>query len=429
MTETSSVDLPFHHQNTVIAGLGRLEREALASEVIAALNQGRPGLSADLSTQVGRRLEVRRPLDGPSRVVDVDAVVDVTEEFTVGGIVHPVASLDVRTPMRVTKADLVAAEATNDRVRRLAALDQDQLWGLAISLAELEVEFARQAEEDLADRQISAEATEQIEQARASVDIAKNQLEEKSDQWIVAAASLTMISFVVAYITHPVLAIPFLAGAIGVAYQSWNWHKQHQRALETEQALLGQFGLESYLDFQLRKVDALTNDTQQRRKSLSLAERRRYADQQWHSFVGPDVTLDWAAIHRPTITAAANLRSSTMFGSDESAAETLSLALADRIREAATSDEPAPLIVDDIFDGQPDAVVERFLWFIDHHCRQLQFIVLTSDRRVLQWAGERAKARQAAVIRLAGSEPETAIDVDEIEGADVGAPTGLILPS
>jgi hypothetical protein len=426
VTANHSVELAFHHQNTVIAGLGRLEREALASEITAALHQGRPGLSADFSTQVGRRLEVQRPLTGTSRVVDVDTLEDVTGGFTVDGVVQPAAALAFRTSMRVTKADLVAAEATNDRVQRLAALDQDQLWGLAISLAELEVELARQTEEETTGQRISSEATEQIEQARASVDIAMSQLEEKSDQWIIAAASLTMISFVVAYVTHPVLAIPFLLGAIAVAYQSWNWHRQHQRALETEQALLGQFGLESYLDFQLRKVDALTNDTQQRRKSLSLAERRRYADQQWHGFVGPDVTLDWAAIHRPTITAAANLRSSTMFGSDEAMAETLSLALADRIREAAASEEPAPLIVDDIFDGQSDAVVERLLWFIDHHCRQLQFIVLTSDHRVLQWALERAQARQAAVIRLAGAEPEAEIDVDEIEAADASA--GVILP-
>ncbi len=413
MTENSSVDLPFHHQNTVIAGLGRLEREALASEVTAALGHGRPGLSADLSTQVGRRLEIRRPLDETARVIDVDTLCDVTDEFTVDGVVHPLAALGVGASMRVTKADLMAAEATNDRVRRLAALDQDQLWGLAISLAELEVEVARQADDEAISEGISAEATEQIEQARATVDIAQGRLEDKSDQWIIAAASLTMISFVVAYITHPIIGIPFLAAAIGVAYQSWTWHQKHQRALDTEQALLDQFGLESYLDFQLRKVDALTNDTQQRRKTLSLAEKRRYANEQWHGFVGADVTLDWAAVHRPTIAAAANLRSDTMFGSEESAAETLSLALADRIREAAALEESTPLIVDDIFVDQPDAVVERLLWFIDHHCRQLQFIVMTSDHRVVEWASERAEARQAAVVRLSGSKPDTSITVED----------------
>ena len=71
-TANEAVDLPFHHKNTVIAGLGRLEREALTTEVIAALGTGRPGLSADLSMQSGRRLAIHRPLDSPPRVTDVD---------------------------------------------------------------------------------------------------------------------------------------------------------------------------------------------------------------------------------------------------------------------------------------------------------------------------------------------------------------------
>ena len=89
VTENTTVDLPLHHQTTVIAGLGRLEREALASEITAALQHGRPGLSADVSTQIGRRLEIRRPLDGPATVNDVDTHEDVTNDFSVDGVVHP----------------------------------------------------------------------------------------------------------------------------------------------------------------------------------------------------------------------------------------------------------------------------------------------------------------------------------------------------
>jgi len=432
VTTSSTVDLPFHHQNTVIAGLGRLEQEALASEVLAALHHGRPGLSLDLSTQTGRRLEVRRPLNGEPQVVDVDTHVDVTDEFAVSGGVHPVAGLGIQTSVRVTADDLRSAEATNVRVRRMAALDQDELWGLAISMAELEVDVARQADDEVVGERISAEASEQIEQARATVDIAQGRLDDKSDQWIIAAASLTMISFVVAYITHPFIAIPFLAAAVGVAYQSWKWHKQHERALQNEEALLEAFGLESYLDYQLRKVDALTNDTQNRRKTLGLAERRRFASEQWRSLVGPDVSLEWAATHRPTIHAAANTAGGEIFGSDGSAAESTSMALAERIRAATASDEASPLIVDDIFEGQSDAVIERLLWLVDHHCQQLQFIMMTSDRRVLRWAAERANAHQAAVIRLA--DDPIVVDADEFEPAaaevalDAEAAVEVVLP-
>ncbi len=424
-TQANTVDLPFHHQATVIAGLGRLEREALASEIIAAIGQGRPGLSADISTHTGCRLEIRRPLDGPATVTDVDTFVDSTAEFLIDGVINPTRALEIAGPARVTLADLRAGEEANDRVRRLAALDQDQLWSLAISLAELEVDVARQADDEVVGERISSVASEQIEQARAEVDITNNRLQNMSDQAIMAASSLTMIAFVVAYITHPFIAIPFIAAAVAVAYRSWSLHKQHERALATEQALLDQFGLESYLDFQLRKVDALTSDTEQRRQSLSLAEKRRFANEQWSRFVGPDVSLEWAASHRPTITLAAKQRSRLGFGGDTSEAEAGSLALAERIRMSTDSAESTPLLVDAVFEGQSDAVVERMLWLVDHHCQQLQFIIMSNDPRVLRWGAERAAARHAAVVRLAADADAEATTIDMDADSTVGAPASI----
>ncbi len=358
-------------------------------------------------------------------MTDVDTFVDVTSEFLVDGVVNLTRALDINGSSRVTLDDLRAGEAANDRVRRLAALDQDQLWGLAIALAELEVDIARQVDDEVVGERISGVASEQIEQARAQVDIANGQLENMSDQAIVAASSLTMISFVVAYITHPFIAIPFLAAAIAIAYRSWSLHQQHQRALATEEALLNQFGLESYLDFQLRKVDALTNDSQNRRLSLSLAEKRRFANEQWRHFVGPDVTLEWAASHRPTITLAANQRSRSTLGGDASDSEAASLALAERIRVSTASAESTPLIVDDIFQGQTDAVAERMLWLVDHHCQQLQFIIMSNDPRVLRWGAERAAARHAAVVRLAADESAETIDMDAATAPSAEATAAL----
>jgi len=414
LTPAVTVDLPFHHQTTVVAGLDRLEAEALALEVVAAVEVGRPGLSADLSTQTGQRLEVRRPLDGPAFVTDVDTAGDATADMTVHGVVHPLAALGISAPIRVTDSDLVVAEQANDRVRRLARLDQEQLWGLAITLAELEVEVARQTDHDVVGERISPEATAEIEQARTDVEMAQQQLEDLSDQWIVAAASLVLISFTVAFITHPFVAAPFLLAAIGVAWRSWNRHKEHEAAISTELEVLEQFGLESYLDFQLRKVDALTNDTKQRRTSLLLAERRRFALDEWRQLVGPDISLDWAATHRPTIGTAASQTANAASDADAAAAsEAVSLALANRIRLATGQAEPSPLIVDDIFSKQNDAAVERLLWLVDHHCQQLQFILLSSDQRVLQWAAQRAVARHASIVRLTDKAEAEAIALDD----------------
>lgn len=427
-----TVDLPFHHQTTVVAGLDRLEAEALALEIVASVEIGRPGLSADVSTQTGRRLEIKRPLLQPAHVIDVDTAADATADMVVNGLVNPLASLGISTSLRVTNADLVVAEKSNDRVLHLAQLDQEELWGLAITLAELEVELARQTDDEVVADQICPDATGQIERARTDVEMAHQRLEQLSDQSIVAAASLVLISFAVAFITHPYVAIPFILAAVAVACRSWNWHKEHKEAISTEQEVLQSFGLESYLDFQLRKVDALTNDTKHRRSSLALAERRRFALSQWHALVGSEISLDWAAAHRPTIATAAQQTASAASDADAAAAsEAVSLALANRIRQATGHAEPSPLIVDDIFSAQTDAAVARLLWLVDHHCQQLQFILLSSDERVLRWAAQRAIARHATILRLtddASSEPIALSDecIDDAEAAD-GVSTAALL--
>lgn len=418
LTEQMTVDLPFHHQTTVVAGLDRLEGEALALEILAALDTGRPGLSADLSTHVGRRLEVRRPLNGPAHVIDVDTASDATADLTVDGLVQPLAALGVSPNVRITQADLALAENQTDRVLRLARINQELLWGMAITLAELDVDIARLNDDTIVGEPISPEAARQIEQARTEVDLANERLEQLSDQWIVAAAALVLVAFAVALITHPLLSVPFIGAAMAVGWHSWTSHQRHETALKTEQQILDGFGLESYLDFQLRKVDALTNDTKQRRSTLALVEKRRFALDQWHQLVGPDVTLEWAATHRPTIAATATQLVGTTFEQDDKA-ESVSLAMAERIRAATSQAEPSPLLIHDIFFDQGDAAVERLLWLIDHHCQQLQFIVLSSDERVLRWAAERTIARQASILRLTEDNDGPPIQLTDDDSASV----------
>lgn len=412
LADTTAVDLAFHHQTTVVAGLGRLEREALAVEVIGALRTGRAGLSADISTHAGRRLEIRRPLEGPPKVIDVDEFLDVTEEFRANGVVDPLGALGLTTSLRLTETDVVRAEDTSDRIQRLARLDQDRLWALAVSMAELDVLAAKAADDQAIDDQISPAAAEQIEQARAEVDMAQQRLEELSDQSIVGSACLVLVGLIVAVLTHPVIAVPFIVGALTMGHRSWKWHQEHERAIATEREVLQTVGLESYLDFQLRKVDALTDDTKQRRETLLIAEKRRHAHEAWVQMVGSDVSLDWAATHRPTITTTAHRRSLLNAESTASEDEAVSLALADRIREATMLAEPHLLLIDDIFSSQNDETVDRLLWLVDHHSQQLQFIVMSNDARVQRWAVERAVARQASTLRLSEATEAETIELD-----------------
>src|SRR5215218_6206182 len=74
--------LDLHPRLTVVAGMGRIERDSLIGEIIGALGGSRPGVHVELEERRGRHLAVFRPSKGRARVVDVDRATDVTAEFT-----------------------------------------------------------------------------------------------------------------------------------------------------------------------------------------------------------------------------------------------------------------------------------------------------------------------------------------------------------
>ena len=77
----NTLTLDLHPRLTVVAGIGRVEREGLVGELIGALGGSRPGLHLELEERSGRHLAVFRPTSGRPRIVDVDRAQDVTAEF------------------------------------------------------------------------------------------------------------------------------------------------------------------------------------------------------------------------------------------------------------------------------------------------------------------------------------------------------------
>ena len=61
--DTFSLDL--HRRMTVIAGVGRLEREGLITELIGALGRGRSGVHLEIASDAGARYAIFRPAGGP----------------------------------------------------------------------------------------------------------------------------------------------------------------------------------------------------------------------------------------------------------------------------------------------------------------------------------------------------------------------------
>ena len=68
----NTLTLDLHPRLTVVAGIGRVEREGLVGELIGALGGSRPGLHLELEERSGRHLAVFRPTSGRPRIVDVD---------------------------------------------------------------------------------------------------------------------------------------------------------------------------------------------------------------------------------------------------------------------------------------------------------------------------------------------------------------------
>ena len=126
----NTLTLDLHPRLTVVAGMGRVERESLVGELIGALGGTRPGLHLEVEERSGRHLSVFRPTSGRHRIVDVDRARDVTVEFTdpTGGcnLLDQLAldSRAARRLMRFGAADLAASSHRGHAVDVLASLDQ-----------------------------------------------------------------------------------------------------------------------------------------------------------------------------------------------------------------------------------------------------------------------------------------------------------------
>jgi len=70
--DDNNFSVEFHPRLTVIAGVGRLEREGLINELVGALGSSRSGVHAELATDSGGRFAVFRPTGGRHRVIDVE---------------------------------------------------------------------------------------------------------------------------------------------------------------------------------------------------------------------------------------------------------------------------------------------------------------------------------------------------------------------
>jgi hypothetical protein len=388
--------LDLHPRLTVIAGVGRLEREGLVSELIGALGPSRAGVHLEIQERSGRHLAVFRPYGGRHRVVDIDQGLDLSAEY-----VGPDGTIDLlaragfdhrsaKRYLRLSQSDLTASSQGDLNVAALAAVDQQQLWAAARRVRELDDVLQKEADATGSAPE-DAEIIERIEERHDAFLTAQARFERTRRTAFFSAAFSILAAVPVAMLESTELAMAFVAyAAIATILSFLQWRGAEKSARDEEEAL-ADAGAASYLGFHLQRVNGLVNSDQNRRRLVRAAEGFREAMGEWQALAG-DVPVEWAIEHAEAIMAAARrnvpqqgFQPLTAAGPDLTNA--MAQALVHRLtqlRSVGPTRESFPLVLDDPL-GDVGAKAP-LLELASRASLEQQIIYLTQDDEVASWA-------------------------------------------
>lgn len=416
------VTVPFHPALTVVGGVGRAERESLVGELVGALVGGRGGAHVEVVEAAGRRLAVVRPPGGGDRVIDLATQTDVTEELRgPDGTIDLLARLgvpraDARRRLRLRADDLQVEERGDELVRHLAARPQQRLWRAATSVRDAEAWVAAEAERAGAapeDAQLVAEVErrhQELEAAQAGHEKVRHLAIFMGGACALAAAPAALL---VRWTALPFLLVALVTTALSIARR-----RRMLAARVAEQEALERAGAGSYRGFQLQRVNAVLASSGAEHRLAEAADAHRSALLAWRELVG-DVDVEVALRLKARVAALVGGDDVVDDGHDPrrpvasrptSAGSTpaaLSRALAARLAQqarAGAGQEPLPLVLDEPFDGLPDAVVRELLELV-LATDGVQVILLTEDAAITAWAQQRAGSGRLAVL---SPNPDTA---------------------
>jgi hypothetical protein len=388
---------------TVVAGVGRLERDGLVNELIGALNSERAGVHLELTDDDGTHLAVFRPHGARHRVIDVTHGRDVTATYDRDGTIDLLASLglDAHTTKRLMRLDaneLRSDVSASETIARLAAVDQRDLWTAARDVDHAAADLREAASQaDVVPE--DAEVVEQIELQHARQKTAE-EAHERVRRLSFFISTVSIIGAIpLAILEGTLAAAPFiLFAAVSAAISLVYWQRWNQ-ARHRESAVLDQAGADSYLGFHLQRVEVLLSNEQQRRRLMAASEAHRHAVANWEDLAG-EVSVDWAVEHRPQVEESA-ARQVDEGGPDTDVDESRIVAevLIARLRRLAALDgakRSLPLVLDEPFVdldvGDKSALVE----LLERASSSLQIILLTQDPELVAWA--RAASGSGAIV-------------------------------
>lgn len=411
-TPSETVELTLHPSLTVVTGLGRLEREALTSEILGAIGSGRPGLSADVLGPDGKFLRVLRPLRGTSTVTDAISGDDLSAQYRRGDSIDLLATLGLdrgqaRAMFRMGRRDVRAPEGKWELIQRLARIDQDKLWRTATDLLETEVEVSDLTHETSSQRG----HIDILEDAHAAVEKAADRLEQLESNAVATATAAVMVAFLAGVLFGPWLALPCLLVAVGAGAAYWKYDRDLQSAVVKEDEVLEANGITTYLDYQMTRIESLTEGPDRGRR-LELMEQKRATTSEWETLTG-GVSIEWAIDHRPEIT-----QLSQTIDTPEETQNPHLLDVLPRLDDAQLGAVDAlqqrvgqlsvlfptgmTMLLDDPLSDLDDVELTAALSTVDDALQSHQIVLMSDDPRIVRWAHRMVKDSRATVLNLGG---------------------------
>jgi hypothetical protein len=408
----NAVTVRFHPRLTVVAGVGRLERESLVGELLGSLGGGRGGAHIELSEDSGRRVAVMRPENGRDRVVEIETGQDVSAEFeNVHGVIDILEHLGLnveaaRRLCRLSATDVAATSRSDALVRALAAVDQDLLWQTADQVRATDVALKAEAEA-LGAAPEDAPVIEEIERRHEELENAQVRHEDVRHHAIFIGGACALAA-VPAALLNRLYAVPFLVVAMLTTIVSIRFRRRMELARKAETEALAAAGARSYIGFHLQRVHGLLQGQHNRQRLAHAAEEHRHAVGRWHALAG-EIAVEWALTMRERITTLAQRVAdegrggSGLANPSLQAVEPADLAHAlvarlAELRNAGPGGQSLPLILDEPLNGVEPSVKQWMLELVGRSAGTPQVVYLTEDEDVAAWARMEAVAGHLAVI-------------------------------
>ncbi len=406
--------LAFHDRLTVIAGVGRLERDGLMSELVGALSSSRSGVHIEVRSDAGNRYAIFRPARGAHRVVDIERSQDVTHRFTDrDGRVNLLerSGLTVqqaKRAMRVTANDLTSQSKYDELVTSLAFIEPSRLWDVARKVRERETALS-DAAEALGSNPEDAEAYERIERRHQEFEMAQQETERVRHLTFLAATTAAMLSIPALVFVGTWLCVFLLLAAAGIGGYSGRYWIRMQVARRREEEALRAAGAHSYLAFQINRVNGLLANDHHRRQLMRAAADHRAAMAEWQLLAG-DVPVEWALEHRREIEMAhARLRdvveprnpmALALSPAEQTAAEIAQLVIKrlEQAKNLGSGGESFPMFLDDPFIEVPTESKLELLELVLKASAEQQIIYLTDDEDVASWARVESVTGDLAIV-------------------------------